>query len=234
MNSIGTNGRWKKTSKGWRYICNDDNRKVNKRSLEPLVSVTPFNITHVRPTTPAVWECVIAYITSPTDLQNLAATCRSLYKLVESELGWTYLIRTKFGYRLWLRHVRQTFYQQNNQKINSHADLWTTEKIEIDRECATIPATFLRNTMGGELMPIIRPILRSYRYYLETQVSNHIVYMAPSEYAFRQFVSFTNIHSECLSVAQRRTVILTKLIYFYLADRRHVSVVDFSIIYPHG
>ena len=234
MNRIGINDRWKKTSKGWRYICNDDNRKVNNRFLEPLSPVTPFNTTHLHHTTPTVWECVIAYITSPTDLQSLAATCRSLYKLAESELGWTYLIRTKFGYRLWLHHVRQPYRRQNNQKINPHADIWTMEKTEIFRECATIPKTFLLNTTGDLRMPIIRSILRSYRYYLETQVSNHIVYMASSEYGFRQFVSFKSLHGEHLSVAQRRTVTLTKLIYFYLADRRHVSVVYFSIIYSYG
>jgi hypothetical protein len=225
MSRIGTNVRWKKTAKGWRYIYNDDDRKVINRCLEQSLQVAPLNIK------PEVWQCVLAYITSPTDLQNLAATCQFLYELVENKLGWSYLIRTKFGHRLWLHHVRQIFNRQRNQQINLHADIETMGKIELLNECAIIPATFLLNRTGDQIMVVKRAILRSYRYYLEIQVSKRTVYMVPSEFIFRQFVSFKNIHSEHLTDTQRRTVPLTKLIYFYLTDQRHVPVVNFSMIY---
>jgi hypothetical protein len=118
MNKIETNGCWEMTAKGWQHICNHDERRViinRRREQSWQASLTNTRISSI---TREVWECVIAYITSPTDLRNLAATCQSLYKLVESELAWSYLIRTKFGYRLWLRYVRQIFCQQNKQQID--------------------------------------------------------------------------------------------------------------------
>jgi hypothetical protein len=232
MSRIGTNGCWKKTPKGWRYICNYDDQKVTDQCLKPSLQVVSLNTTHVSSTISVAWQCIIAFVTSPTDLRNLAATCRSLYKLVESELGWSYLIRTKFGYHIWLRHVRQIFHPQNNQQINLHADIEMMEISELLHRCAIIPATFLLNRAEGYGTPVSRAILRSYQYHLETEVSNCTVYIDPSQYIFRWCVSFKHIHSEHLSDAQRRTIPLTKLIYFYLTDQRHVPVVNFSIIYP--
>jgi hypothetical protein len=138
----------------------------------------------------------------------------------------------KFGYRLWLRHVRQMFYQQNNQQIDFHLDIETMDRLEVAHQCATIPTTFLLNRVGDDIISVRRAILRSYRYHLETEVFKHTVYMAVSEYIFRHFVSFKNVHSEHLSDAQRQTVPLTKLIYFYLSDQRRISFVNFSTIYP--
>jgi hypothetical protein len=232
MSSIGTSGRWKKTTNGWRYFYNQDDRKVVNRYFKPLPQVIPLNNTSIDPIIPTVWECVLAYITSPTDLRNLAATCRYLYKLVESERSWTYLIRTKFGYRIWLRHVRQTFYRPIRQQIRLHTDIETMEKTEVRNECTTIPTTFLINRYGDQFMLLTRAILRSYRYYLEIQNSKEIVYTTSSECTFRRFVSFEAIHSGRLNDTQRQTVPLSKLIYFYLADRRHLPVVNFTTIHP--
>jgi len=230
MNKIETNGCWELTAKGWQHICDHDERHViiNRRSEQSRQA--SLNTTHISPIEPQVWECVIAYINSPTDLRNLAATCRSLHKLVESELAWSYLIRTKFGYPLWLRHVRQIFYQQNNQQIDFHLDIETMERLEIAHQCATIPATFLLNRVGDDIIPLRRAILRSYRYHLEIEASKYTTNMAVPERVFRYLVSFTNIHSEHLSEAQRQTVPLTKLIYFYLTDQRRVPVVSFDIL----
>jgi hypothetical protein len=206
---------------------------ANQR-LEPSLQVVSLSTAHVSSTDPVVWQRVISYITSPTDLHNLSVTCRSLYQLAESKLGWSYLIRTKFGHRLWLRYVRQMFHPWNNQQIDLHADIETMEKTEVVRECAKIPATFLLNRPRDEIMPLTRAILRSYRYHLQIDVSKCIVYKASSENVFRPLVSFTNVYIDRLKDAQRRTIPLTKLIYFYLADQRRVSVVNFDIIYSHG
>jgi len=132
-------------------------------------------------------------------IENLAATCRSLHELVESELGWSYLIRTKFGHRLWLLYARQIFYQHSNQQIYLHVDFETMEHTEVAHECATIPATFLLNEAKDQIMPVTRVILRSYRYHLEVELSKDIVHIAPSEHIFRRLVSFNHVHSEYLS-----------------------------------
>ena len=231
MSRIGYNGRWRKTTRAWRYSCNYEDPKVINRWVKPSLPVALLNIMPTCPTMPTVWRCVLPHITSSTDLRNLAATCRSLYQLVESELGWTALICRKFGFRLWLRHVRQMSHQRIHRSIDLHADIETMEKTEVLNECATIPRTFLLNTIGHQILPVTRVILRCYRYHLKTQVSQDIIYVAPSENSFRQFASFENIHSEHLSETQRRTVPLTKLIYFYLADRRQLPALDFSMIY---
>jgi hypothetical protein len=228
MSRIGIHGRWKKTAKGWQYIYNHDDSKVINRCLEGSLQVASLN------TTPVIWECVLAYVTSPTDLRNLAATCRSLHELAESELGWSYLIRTKFGYRLWLRYIRHIFHRQNNQQIDLQADIETMTEIEIFNECATIPRTFLLNRIEHHNLPVTRAIIRSYRYHLKTAVPTCPVYIYQSEYIFRHLVLFKTIHMERLSDEQRRTVPLTKLIYFYLADRRQHPVVDFSMICPRA
>ena len=192
----------------------------------------PDDTRQVCPTTPVVWRCVLIYITSSMDLKNLAATCRSFHELVNTELGWSYLIRAKFGDRLWVRHVRQILHRPSDPRINLHADIETMEKSDVMGECATMPATFLLNKAGVQIMPVTRAIRRSYRYHLETTASKQIVYLAPSPYIVRQYVSFRNIRSEHLSDEQRQTVPLSKLLYFYLADRRQIPVVDFSMIYP--
>jgi hypothetical protein len=235
MNRIGTYGRWKKTSKGWQYILNDDQRKVTSSCLERSLPVESLSTTRIiSPTTSEIWQCVMTQITSSKDLQNLAATCRSLYKLVDSELGWSYLIRTKFGYRLWLRYVRQMFHPQSNQQLNPHFDIDMMEKNEIIQECTTLPATFFLNRTGDQFILVKRAILRCYRYYLEKEASKDTIHITLSEYAFRPFVSFDDVHGERLNDVQRRTISLTKLIYFHLAERRHVPVIKFNMIYPHG
>jgi hypothetical protein len=106
------------------------------------------------------------------------------------------------------------------------------ERLEVAHQCATISTTFLLNRVGDDIIQIRRAILCSYRYHLETEVSKNIVCIAESARFFRSFVLFKNVHGEHLSDAQRQTVPLTKLIYFYLSDHRRISVVNFSIIYP--
>lgn len=182
MSWIGNNGCWKKTVKGWRYICNDDDQKATNRYWERSLKVASLYTTYASSTISITWECIIAYITSPTDFRNLAATCRFLHKLLESELGWSCLIRTKFGHRLWLRHVQQIPYRQNNPQINLYADIETMEEIEVDQECVTISTTFLLNRVQDQIMPVTRATLHSCRYHLETEVSKHTFYIAPSEY----------------------------------------------------
>jgi hypothetical protein len=177
MNKIETNGCWEMTVNGWQHICNHDERRVIIHRRWEHSWQASFTTTHISPISPEVWTCIITYLTSPTDLTNLAATCRSLYKLVESELAWSYLIRTKFDYRLWLRHVRQIFYQENNQQIDFHDDIERMERLEVAHQCATIPTTFLLNRIGDDIIPVKRALLRSYRYHLETGVSNCTVYM---------------------------------------------------------
>jgi hypothetical protein len=151
---------------------------------------------------------------------------------VESELGWSYLIRMKFGYHLWLSYVRQIFHRQNNQQINLHAAIETMGKSELVHKCAILPAAFLLNRAESYSTPVERAILCSYQYNLEIEVSNFTDYIDPSQYIFRHCVSFKHIHNEHLSNSQRRIIPLAKPIYFYLADQRHVPVVTCIIMRP--
>ena len=223
MSRISTNGHWGKTGKGWRYIYDGDDQEIADQISSTIG--TSF-------TASVVWQCVVAYIASPRDLRNLAATCRSLYQLAESELAWSYLIRTKFGTRLWRRYVRLILQRPTERQIHLHTDIDKMEQIEAMRECATIPPSFLFNRADDYLTPITRAIIRSYRYFLATKSIEDIVYLHPSGYAFRQMVTFKNLPSEHLTDAQRQTAPLCKLLYFYLADERRLPVVDFSMIFP--
>jgi hypothetical protein len=232
MSRKGPNGYWEKTIRGWQHISYDGDGKMSNRRLKPWLRISSLKCIHVGSTMFVAWQCVITYITSPNDLRNLAATCRSLNKLVENESCWSHLIRTKFGNTLWLRHVRQIFYSQNNQQIDLHDDIETMENDKLIHKCVYLPADFLFNRAEDYSKPLIRTILRSYQYYLEKEISNRIVYIDPSQFIFRWCVSFNHVHIEHLTNAQRRTVPLTKLIYFYLADQRYVPVVNFDIIRP--
>lgn len=227
MSRKGPNGYWEKTIKGWHHIpYKNGHRKMPKANLKPLESLDVGSRTY------SVWQCVVGYITSLEDLQNLTRTCRSLHQLVESESCWSQFIRTKFGNTLWLRHVRRVFYPLYNQQLNCHDDIERMENDEIVDQCLKLPENFLRNRDEDYGKLVTRAILRCYRYCLEKVISNGIVYKDPPEFVFRWCVSFNNVHIEHLTDAQRRRVPLGKLTYFYLCDSRHVSVVNFDIIRP--
>lgn len=162
----------RKTIKGWQHISYKD-ENVSKQNLESLSQISSLKIIHVGSIIFVAWQCVIAYITSPKDLRNLAATCRLLNKLVESELGWSYLIRTKFGNTIWLRHVRQIF----NQQIDLHDDIESMESDELSNKCIYLPESFLHNRAEYYGKSIIRAILCSYRYYLEKEIFNHTAHI---------------------------------------------------------
>ena len=230
MSRIGTSGYWRKTEKGWRY--NFDGHDISDEFWNLSLDVACSNTADVSPTALVVWQCVMAHLSSWTDLRNLATTCRTLHCLLESELGWSYLIRTKFGNRLWRRYVRLIFQRPTEQKINLHTDIDTMQQTEVMRECAAIPFSFLFNRVSDYVTPVTRAVVRSYRYHLAAKNSQEIVYLPPSSYIFRQVVSFKNMRSERLTDAQRRKVPLSKLLYFYLVDWRRVPVVDFSMVFP--
>jgi hypothetical protein len=94
MSRKGPNGYWEKTIRGWKHISYDGDRKISNRRLKPWLRISSLKSIHEGSTMFVAWQCVITYMTSPKDLRNLAATCRSLNKLVENEPRWSNLIRT--------------------------------------------------------------------------------------------------------------------------------------------
>ncbi|CAF1211124.1 unnamed protein product [Adineta ricciae] len=106
------------------------------------------------------------------------------------------------------------------------------DRTAILREYDNIPTTFLFNKFAYDIMSIICAVIRCYRYNV-TMNDVHYISFATPQYRTRQSISFTNLSNQhLLTIQQRETISLTKLIYFYLDDQRHRSAMDFTIIYP--
>ncbi|CAF1253190.1 unnamed protein product, partial [Didymodactylos carnosus] len=170
-----------------------------------------------------LWYYICEHL-SVIDIVYLSQTNQKLYQLINTDPFWIHLIRTHFGQRLWHLYCNLLFHQTNTTDLLYKS---THNQQEFERQYKQLPPTILRT---GWTMAItaaqnnnIKGFAAAKRAKFYFPKLKHQLKMAITEKTFRSHLIFYEFNNEKL-ISFKQTVLLSKLVYFYLLDRKRLPV----------
>ncbi|CAF1215092.1 unnamed protein product [Rotaria magnacalcarata] len=156
-----------------------------------------------------VWYSVCEYLPKLTDIIHLSCTNRNLHQVLEQDFFWRYLIRIRYGPILLKRYCDEIFSNTNNCD-----HLYSSDKhfVEFEKQYSQLPPAILRNGWNLIVTDAQNGNMKGFaaakrsKFYLPKLSSQ--LKMAITENRFRELVF------------QGNKTILSKLIYYYLSQRK--------------
>ncbi|CAF4783522.1 unnamed protein product, partial [Rotaria socialis] len=156
-----------------------------------------------------VWYSVCGYLPKLTDIIHLSCTNRNLHHVLEQDFFWRYLIRIRYGPILLKRYCDEIFSNKNNCD-----HLYSSDRhfVEFEKQYSQLPPAIVRNGWNLIVTDAQNGNMKGFaaakrsKFYLPKLSSQ--LKMAITENRFRELVF------------QEDKTILSKLIYYYLSQRK--------------